>query len=81
VAILDLGLPGMSGYDLLQRLRARPKLAQCRYIALTGHLERVDRLRSEQAGFETHLTKPFDLRAVLSAVAGEASSSQSSASR
>jgi CheY-like chemotaxis protein len=81
VAILDIGLPGMSGYDLLQRLRARAKLAQCRYIALTGHLERADRRRSEQAGFETHLTKPLDLRAVLSAVAGDASSSRSSASR
>jgi DNA-binding response OmpR family regulator len=81
VAILDIGLPGMSGYDLLPRLRARAKLAQCRYIALTGHLERADRRRSEQAGFATHLTKPFDLRAVLSAVAGEESSGRNSASR
>jgi CheY-like chemotaxis protein len=81
VAILDIGLPSMSGYDLLQRLRARAKLAPCRYIALTGHLERADRRRSEQAGFATHLTKPFDLRAVLSAVAGEEPSNRSSASR
>jgi two-component system, sensor histidine kinase len=73
VAILDIGLPGMSGYELLKSLRAEPALAECRFIALTGHTEQADRRRSREAGFQTHLTKPFDLRAVLSAVAGDAS--------
>jgi DNA-binding response OmpR family regulator len=72
VIILDLRLPGMSGYELLQRLRARKKLAQSRFIALTSQMQPVDRVRSRQAGFEAHLSKPFDLRAVFSAVAGEA---------
>jgi len=71
VAILDIGLPGMSGYDLIRRLAPKFELAECRFIALTGHAERADRLRSREAGFQTHLTKPFDLRAVLQAVAGE----------
>jgi DNA-binding response OmpR family regulator len=68
VAIVDIGLPGMSGYELVQGLRAQPELSECRFIALTGHTERADRLRSREAGFSAHLTKPFDLRAVLSAV-------------
>jgi DNA-binding response OmpR family regulator len=71
VAILDIGLPGMSGYDLLRSMRAKAELAECRFIALTGHTEQADRRRSRDAGFQTHLTKPFDLRAVFSAVAGE----------
>lgn len=72
VAILDIGLPGMSGYELIKSLRAKSELSECRFIALTGHTERADRRRSREAGFQTHLTKPFDLRAVLSAVAGDA---------
>lgn len=71
VAILDIGLPGMSGYELLGLLRARVQLKECRFIALTGHTEQVDRRRSQEAGFQAHLTKPFDLRAVLNAVASD----------
>jgi CheY-like chemotaxis protein len=71
VAIIDIGLPGMSGYELLDLLRVKPELADCRFIALTGHAELADRPRSQAAGFQTHLTKPFDLRAVLNAVASE----------
>ena len=78
VAILDIGLPGMSGYDLLRSLREKRELSECRFIALTGHTEQADRRRSRDAGFQTHLTKPFDLRAVLSAVAGDAPSSRDS---
>jgi hypothetical protein len=68
----------MSGYDLLQSLRANSQLSDCRFIALTGHTEQADRRRSREAGFQTHLTKPFDLRAVLSAVAGEGPAADSS---
>jgi len=71
VAILDIGLPGMSGYELVLELRAKSELAGCRFIALTGHTEPADRRRSREAGFQTHLTKPFDLRAVLNAVASD----------
>lgn len=78
VVILDIGLPGMTGYELLQVLREQPELAACRFIALTGHAEPADRRRSHEAGFQLHLTKPFDLRAVLSAVADDSSSSRSS---
>ncbi|HEX3775767.1 MAG TPA: response regulator [Polyangiaceae bacterium] len=78
VAILDISLPGMSGYELLALLQPKPEFAECRFIALTGHNERADRVRSREAGFQTHLTKPFDLRAVLNAVAGAAESTRSS---
>jgi CheY-like chemotaxis protein len=71
VAILDISLPGMTGYELLQILRTRASLQDCRFIALTGHTELADRRRSEAAGFQVHLTKPFDLRAVLNAVASD----------
>ncbi len=71
VAILDIGLPSMSGYELLQSLRSRSALAECRFIALTGPADRADRRRSREAGFQAHLTKPFDLRAVLTAVASD----------
>ena len=74
VVILDIGLPGMSGYDLLRRLRSRAELEACRFIALTGHSEHVDRRRSREAGFQAHLTKPLDLRAVLNSVATDESS-------
>ena len=69
VAILDLRMPLTTGYELALRLRAHERLAECRLLALTGLTERADRALSEASGFEAHLTKPFDLRAVLAAVA------------
>jgi CheY-like chemotaxis protein len=78
VAILDIGLPGMTGYELLELLRDKPELSECRFIALTGHAEPTDRRRSLEAGFQLHLSKPFDLRAVLSAVAGESPTTRTS---
>ena len=81
VAILDIGLPGMSGYDLLQSLRFRCQLSDCRFIAVTGHNERADRRRSAEAGFQMHLTKPFDLRAVLNAVQADSTSARKNDAR
>jgi len=72
VAILDIRLPDVNGYDLALRLSAHESLAECRLLALTGLTEHADRARSEACGFQAHLTKPFDLRAVLAAVAGAA---------
>ena len=63
VAILDIGLPGMDGYQLASRLRDELGPA-CRLIALTGYGQDRDRDLSAQAGFERHLIKPVDVEAL-----------------
>lgn len=61
VAVLDIGLPGMDGYELAARIRARLGAAGCRLIALTGYGQHHDRQRSHDAGFDAHLVKPADI--------------------
>jgi signal transduction histidine kinase len=68
VAVLDIGLPVMDGYELARRLRAEPELASLRCIAVTGYGQETDRARSRSAGFELHLVKPVDLSALLQAL-------------
>ncbi len=70
VALVDIRLPRVSGYELAERLRSHKSLADCRLLALTGLTEHADRAKSEACGFAAHLSKPFDLRAVLAAVVG-----------
>ncbi len=62
VALLDIGLPVMDGYELAQRLRAAPGMETLRLVAVTGYGQRKDKRRSKQAGFEAHLVKPVGLR-------------------
>jgi CheY-like chemotaxis protein len=69
IAILDLRLPGMDGYELARSLRANPRLGECRFIALTGYAADVASWQRREAGFHSHLTKPVNLRALLSAIA------------
>ena len=64
VALLDIGLPLMDGYELALRLRALPGLSQVRLVALTGFGQERDRERSRSSGFEQHLLKPVDLEGV-----------------
>jgi CheY-like chemotaxis protein len=59
VAMIDLGLPGMDGYELAGRLKAT-KVPMC-IIAVSGHAEDADRDRSVAAGFNAHLVKPVDV--------------------
>ena len=61
MALLDIGLPGESGYQLAQRLRAMPELEGLLLIAQTGWGSEEDRERSRAAGFDHHLAKPIDL--------------------
>jgi two-component system, chemotaxis family, CheB/CheR fusion protein len=58
VAILDVGLPGMDGFELARRIREDGKLFQTCLIALTGYGQPSDRAISKQAGFDAHLVKP-----------------------
>ena len=61
VALLDIGLPVMDGYELGQRLRRIPGLERLRLIAVTGYGQESDRRQSRAAGFEHHLVKPVTL--------------------
>jgi CheY-like chemotaxis protein len=65
VAILDIGLPVMDGYELAGRLRASLGDAAPPLIALTGYGQESDRERARQAGFSKHLTKPVDFGHLL----------------
>ncbi len=58
---LDLGLPGMDGFDVARRLRAEPGLESIRIIALSGYGQESDRQKSLEAGIDQHLVKPADL--------------------
>jgi len=61
IALLDIGLPGMDGYELAARIRADPALARLRLVALTGYGQPSDRQRTAAAGFDAHLVKPTDV--------------------
>jgi CheY-like chemotaxis protein len=61
VALLDIGLPVMDGYELAARLRQAPQSAAMKLIAITGYGQPADRERSREAGFDAHLVKPVDL--------------------
>jgi CheY-like chemotaxis protein len=60
VAVLDIGLPGISGYDLARQLRQQADSAQLVLIALTGYGQKQDRERAAAAGFDYHFVKPVD---------------------
>lgn len=64
VVFLDIGMPGMDGYEVARAMRAMPELAHVELIALTGWGTQQDRERTHAAGFDTHLTKPANLEEV-----------------
>jgi PAS domain S-box-containing protein len=72
IALLDIGLPGMDGYEVAREFRKRPETEGTILIAMTGWGQEEDRHQSKDAGFEKHLVKPVDpagLEAVLAEVA------------
>ncbi len=64
VLFLDIGMPGMDGYELVRRLREQPRLEQVVVAALTGWGQQEDRRRTSDAGFNYHLVKPAEPDAV-----------------
>ncbi len=68
IALVDIGLPVMDGYELARRLRAAPETAHLHLIAVTGYGQEKDRRRALSAGFDEHLAKPLQPEALLSLV-------------
>jgi PAS domain S-box-containing protein len=58
IVLLDIGLPGMSGYDVARRMRALPECRDAMLVAVTGYGQDSDRSQSRDAGFDHHLVKP-----------------------
>jgi CheY-like chemotaxis protein len=69
VVLCDIGLPGMSGYQVAERLRETGHAPMPILIALTGYGQPEDVTRALAAGFDHHLTKPVDIEALLRLVA------------
>jgi CheY-like chemotaxis protein len=66
--IIDVGMPGMTGYQLAQCIREDPAIATPRLIAMTGYGSEQDRGLAMQSGFDVHLTKPVSLAKLVSAL-------------
>jgi PAS domain S-box-containing protein len=74
VMFVDIGMPGVTGYDVAREMRLRPEGSHVRLVALTGYGRDEDRTRALEAGFDLHLTKPVadaTLRGVLAELAPE----------
>jgi CheY-like chemotaxis protein len=65
IVIMDIGLPGLNGYEVARRLRSDPTVSKggkkMRLIALTGYGQLTDIALAREAGFDAHLTKPYEL--------------------
>ena len=61
IVLLDLGLPGIDGYEVARSIRRMPELGSPALVAVTGWGAADERLQSKQAGFDEHLTKPVDI--------------------
>ena len=62
--LLDIGLPGMNGFDVAKKVREEVELGKVVLVAMTGYGQESDKQRSQQAGFDHHLVKPADFSAV-----------------
>jgi two-component system CheB/CheR fusion protein len=66
IALVDIGLPGMDGYQVAQRIRMDPRHSGIRLVALTGYGGTADRKAVQAAGFDEHLVKPLDQQKLTS---------------
>jgi PAS domain S-box-containing protein len=80
-AILDLGMPGMDGFELAQRIRACEATKDLRLVALSGWAQTADRAKSKAAGFDVHLAKPATVEMLLGAISRHPEADISSASQ
>ncbi len=70
LVLLDIGLPGRSGYDVVRELRADQGLAKIRVAAMSGFDRDADRRAGTQAGFDVHFVKPVDLKELIKLIDG-----------
>jgi PAS domain S-box-containing protein len=70
VIVLDIGLPGVDGYELARMLKRHPELSGIRLVAHTGYGSPEDRRKAHEAGFDAHLVKPAELDALEKALQG-----------
>ena len=68
VVFLDIGLPGIDGYEVARRLRLASPKGELRLVALSGYAQEADIRRGEAAGFDAHLVKPADLQQIRAAL-------------
>ena len=78
VALLDIGMPGMDGYEVARRARQQPALQGIVLIALTGWGQAEDRVQSDQAGFDHHLVKPVELPVLQALLASSVAAARAS---
>ncbi len=74
VVLLDIGLPGLNGFEIAKRIRQQPALQKVVLVAMTGYGQESDRQRSHEAGFDHHLVKPGDFGRLLEILATSAES-------
>jgi PAS domain S-box-containing protein len=77
VLLLDLGLPGLDGYEIARTLRVEPAFRDALFIAISGYAQEGDRARSTAAGFDHHCAKPVDFPALLSVISAKFSNLRS----
>lgn len=70
VVLMDLGLPGINGFETAHALRAMPEMRGALLIAVSGYAQDEDRRRSAREGFDNHLQKPVELQQILDAIRG-----------
>jgi PAS domain S-box-containing protein len=68
VLLLDLGLPGLDGYEIARTLRTEPEFKNALFVAISGYAQDTDHARSLAAGFDHHCAKPVDLTSLLSVI-------------
>ncbi len=69
LVFLDIGLPGMNGYEVAHRIRDELRMSHVKLIALSGYGTENDQLRSKESGFDRHLVKPVDPRTLPGIIA------------
>jgi CheY-like chemotaxis protein len=69
VILMDLGLPGMDGYEVVRRLRAEGLCRDALVVAISGYGQPQDRQRARDAGFDHHLVKPVDYDRLMALLA------------
>jgi PAS domain S-box-containing protein len=70
VVLLDIGMPGLDGYEVARRLRALKSQSKVKIVAVTGWGQEADRQRSKEAGFDVHLVKPVDANDLARVLSG-----------